>query len=112
MPITSLTTESFNFYNMNSIDTRIAIGGIAANFGATAKSEPHPGKLLVKDTSAKSSPGHTQSSPVKTDISYSTYGHHNERISIVVKNQETGEVIREIPSKEMQKLHINLDLVV
>jgi hypothetical protein len=112
MPIIFLTTESFDFYNMSSIDTRIAIGGMAACFGATAKSEPHPGKLTVKDTSAKSSPDHTQPNTVKTDISYSTYGHHNERISIVVKNQETGEVIHEIPSKEMQKLHIKLDLVV
>jgi len=30
----------------------------------------------------------------------------------VVKNQETGEVIREIPSKEMQKLHVHLDMLV
>ncbi len=86
---------------MVSINTPMVIGSIAASFEATAKSDPHPGKLPVKDTPAKSSPDHTQPNPVQTDISYSMYGRHNERIAIVVKNQETGEVIREIPSKEI-----------
>ncbi len=97
---------------MRSIDTRIAIGGLAASVGARLHSESHSGKLPVKDTAAKSVADNTQPDPLQTTVSFSTYGSHNERICIVVKNKETGEVVREIPSKEMQKLHDHLDMLV
>ena len=97
---------------MNSIDTRIAIGGMAASIGTGAKSVSHSGRPSVKDTASKAGPDNTQLNPVQTEAYFSTYGSNNERIAIVVKNKETGEVIREIPSKEMQKLHVHLDLLV
>jgi uncharacterized FlaG/YvyC family protein len=96
---------------MNVIDTNIGIGGMAANFGARAKSESPSEKLPVKDTIAQSVSDNTRPGPAQTTASFSTYGSHNERICIVVKNKETGEVIREIPSKEMQKLHAHLDML-
>ena len=96
---------------MNSIDTHIVIGEMAASIGAGAKSESHSGKTPVTDTATKSSPGNTQFNPVQTEVSFSTYGSRNERIAVVVKNKDTGEVIREIPSKEMQKLHVHLDVL-
>ena len=96
---------------MNNINTRIAIGGMAASVGTRSQSESHPGKLSTKDVAAKSGPGSNQINPVQTEASFSTYGSRNERIAIVVKNQATGEVIREIPSKEMQKLHAHLDML-
>jgi uncharacterized FlaG/YvyC family protein len=95
---------------MDSIDTRIATVGIAS-IGAGAKSESHSGKPPVTDTVTKSSPGNTRLNPVQTEVSFSTYGSRNERTAIVVKNKDTGEVIREIPSKEMQKLHVHLDVL-
>jgi uncharacterized FlaG/YvyC family protein len=96
---------------MNNINTRIAIGGMAASVGTRSQSESHPGKLSTKDAAAKSDPGSNQINPVQTEASFSTYGSRNLRIAIVVKNQATGEVIREIPSKEMQKLHAHLDML-
>ena len=96
---------------MNSIDTQIVIGEMAASIGAGAKSESPSGKPPVKDTATKSGHGNTQLNPVPTEVSFSTYGSRNERIAVVVKNKDTGDVIREIPSKEMQKLHVHLDVL-
>jgi uncharacterized FlaG/YvyC family protein len=98
--------------SMDSIDTHIAIGRMAASIGARAKPEPHREKLPAKDTPVKSGPDQTRLNPVQTDISCSTYGSHNEHLAVVIKNQDTGEVIREIPSEEMQKLHVHLDMLI
>ena len=97
---------------MNNIDTRIAIGAMATSVGARSQSESHSGKLPDKDASTKSGPDNTRLDSVRTETSFSTYGFRNERFAVVVKNKETGEVIREIPSKEMQKLHVHLDMLV
>ncbi len=37
-------------------------------------------------------------------LSFSTYGEKENKISVTVKDKETGEVIREIPAEEIQKL--------
>ena len=98
--------------SMDSIDTRIAIGRMATSIGAQAKSEPHREKLPARDTPVKSGPDRKQLNPVQTDVSYSTYGSHNEHIAVVITNRDTGEVVREIPSEEMQKLHVHLDMLI
>lgn len=97
---------------MDSLDHPIAIGGIAASIGARSQSESHHGKLPLKDTASKSGLGNTQLDPVQKETSFKTYGSNNRRIAIVVKNEETGEVISEFPSKEMQKLHAHLDMLI
>jgi uncharacterized FlaG/YvyC family protein len=97
---------------MSSIGSRIAIEGMAANFGARSTVEPQPRKLPVKDTASKSGLDNTQLDPVQKEASFKTYGSNNSRIAIVVKYKETGEVISEFPSKEMQKLHAHLDMLI
>lgn len=97
---------------MDSLDNRIAIGGIAASIGARSQSESHHGKLPVKDNASRSGLGNTQLDPVLKETSFKTYGSNNRRIAIVVKNKETGEVISEFPSKEMQKLHAHIDMLI
>ncbi len=37
-------------------------------------------------------------------LSFSTYGKENDKISVTVSDKNTGEVIREIPSEELQRL--------
>lgn len=37
-------------------------------------------------------------------LSFSTYGKNDDKISVTVIDKETGEVIREIPQKELQRL--------
>ncbi len=42
-------------------------------------------------------------------LSFSTYGKKNEKISVKVIDKETGEVIREVPSEELQQLSGKLE---
>ncbi len=93
-----------------SIDTRIAMGGIAASVEDGSPPDHDPRKLSVKDT-PQSSPN-AQSSPVQTDVSFSTYGSKKEHLAVVVSYRKTGQIICEIPSKEVQRLHVYLELMV
>lgn len=95
---------------MNSVDTHVVIEGMAASIRAGSQSGSHLRKLPVKDATTKSSPN-TQLYLLQTEASYSTYGPHDERIAIVVKNKKTGETLREIPSKQMQNLYVPLDML-
>lgn len=98
--------------HMNGIDTRIAIEGVPSSVGSRSQSEPHPRKLPVKEAVSKDSSDDSQFEPVLTDVSFSTYGSRNEHMAVVVIDKTTGRVIREIPTKEMQKLHGHLDVLV
>jgi uncharacterized FlaG/YvyC family protein len=96
---------------MNNIDSRIVIGGMTPGTGSKSKTESSPEKMSVKDNVS----GISARNPrpfVETELSFSTYGARDERIAVVVKNKHTGEVIREIPSEEMQKLHVHLDMLI
>ena len=41
---------------------------------------------------------------MNVSLQYSFYGTGGEKVAVKVVNRETGDVIREIPSKEMQAL--------
>ncbi len=41
---------------------------------------------------------------MNVSLQYSFYGINDEKVAVVVVDRETGEVIREIPTKEMQAL--------
>jgi flagellar protein FlaG len=41
---------------------------------------------------------------MNVSLSFSTYGEQGEYIAVIVADKETGEVIREIPAKEIQDL--------
>lgn len=43
------------------------------------------------------------------NIAFSTYGRKNEKISVTVTEKETGKVIREIPSEELQRLSTRME---
>lgn len=45
---------------------------------------------------------------MNVSLQYSTYGDHGEKVAISVVNKETGEVIREIPPKEIQNLYTKM----
>jgi flagellar protein FlaG len=42
---------------------------------------------------------------LNVSLQYSTYGERGERIAVAVVNRETGELIREIPPKELRELY-------
>jgi uncharacterized FlaG/YvyC family protein len=41
-------------------------------------------------------------------LQYSFYGINDEKVAVIVVDRETGEVIREIPTKEMQALQTKM----
>lgn len=45
---------------------------------------------------------------MNVSLEFSTYGDHAEKIAVIVTNKETGELIREIPSKEIQNLYAKM----
>ena len=104
--------DAQGIFHMNSIDTRIAVEGMASSIGAGSQSASHPRKMPLKDTVSKAGPDNSQFDSVQTDVSFSTYGSRNEHFAVVVTDKVTGKVIHEIPSKEMQKLHGHLDVMV
>jgi flagellar protein FlaG len=42
---------------------------------------------------------------MNVSLQFTPYGDHGEKVAIAVINKETGEVIREIPPKEIQDLY-------
>jgi hypothetical protein len=96
---------------MNSIDTRAGVAGISPSVGARSPSGSHPVKVPIESTDANSCPN-AHLDPRRTNISFSTYGPDNEHIATVVTNQETGEVIREIPSRVMQKVCVHIETLI
>ena len=54
----------------------------------------------------------TQLADTNVSVNFSTYGNHGEKIAVVVTDKASGKVIREIPSKELQKLYQNIDELV
>jgi len=43
------------------------------------------------------------------NIAFSTYGKENRKTAVVVSEKETGKLIREIPSEELQQLHTKME---
>lgn len=74
--------------------------------GATAKEEP-VSEQTVNPAEVRQMIGEIQEQidTMNVNLSFSTYGEQGEHIAVVVADKETGEVIREIPSKEIQDLY-------
>ena len=49
---------------------------------------------------------------MNVSLQYSFYGDGGEKVAVQVVNRETGQVIREIPSKEMQTLQTKMSELV
>ena len=49
---------------------------------------------------------------MNVSLQYSFYGIEGEKVAVIVVNRETGEVIREIPTKEMQALQTKMSELV
>jgi flagellar protein FlaG len=50
----------------------------------------------------------SQIDSMNVSLEFSTYGENGEKIAVVVADKDTGEVIREIPSKEIQNLYAKM----
>ncbi len=45
---------------------------------------------------------------MNVSLEFATYGENGKNIAVVVADKDTGEVIREIPSKELQNLYAKM----
>jgi flagellar protein FlaG len=54
----------------------------------------------------------SQLDSMNVSLEFSFYGGRNEKVAVKVVNRETGEVIREIPAKEMQILQTKMSELV
>lgn len=50
----------------------------------------------------------SQIDKMNVSLQFYSYGEHGEKIAVTVADKETGEVIREIPSKEIQNLYAKM----
>jgi len=60
---------------------------------------------MVKDVNARLE-------TADVSLSFTPYGKGNERLAVTVSDKKTGEVIREIPPKELQDLYVRMDEVI
>ena len=95
---------------MNTIGTRLGTEMAILTVGAESSPGSDHGKVPVQSTTVNSPQAHVD--PAQTDVSFTTYGPNDEHTAIVVTHGGTGEVIREIPSKVMQKIRVHIDTLI
>jgi flagellar protein FlaG len=115
--------EEVEKMNINSVD----ISGVVKEASAKAaapKSAAVSSPPAQSSQSAKTSDGNAEVTPAQVkqivaemqsqadsmniSLRYSLYGEHDTKIAVKVVNKETGEVIREIPPKEIQSLQTKM----
>jgi flagellar protein FlaG len=100
--------------DINAIDTNTVMPGLAyeANAPKQDRYRPSPvaGETAVSNEQMRQMIAEMQSQIERMNVSlqFSTYGNHGERIAVVVTDKQTGEVIREIPPKELQGLYAKM----
>ncbi|MCG6534556.1 MAG: flagellar protein FlaG, partial [Syntrophales bacterium LBB04] len=73
--------------------------------GGGAKVSPAQSKQMVAEKQ-----GNLENANISTQ--YYFYGQNNKEIAIKIVNEQTGEVIREIPSKEIQSMQTKMGKLV
>jgi flagellar protein FlaG len=96
----------------------VAVGGAVTGApvaAAVPKQNPSPqnqaaGDVAVSGEQLRRMIDDMQSQIDRMNVSlqFYTYGDHGEKIAVVVADKQTGEVIREIPSKEIQELYAKM----
>ena len=103
--------------NVGAVDMNgaIASGPVAATepripVVSSQASPPSGGDAAAKEHQIKEivEKMQEQIDSMNVSLQYSTYGEHGEKIAVAVVNKETGELIREIPSKELQNLYAKM----
>jgi uncharacterized FlaG/YvyC family protein len=103
--------------NISSVDMSGEMMGAPVTVTAT-------GKTMGSSQSAQTTGGDADASPAQVkqmvaemqshldsmnvSLKYSLYGEHDTKIAVKVVNKETGDVIREIPAKEIQSLQAKM----
>jgi flagellar protein FlaG len=97
--------------NISSVDMGGAMTGASVTVAAPAKTtgSSQPAQTAGGDASAVQvkqmvADMQGQLDSMNISLQYTLYGEHDKKIAVKVVNKDTGNVIREIPPKEMQAL--------
>jgi flagellar protein FlaG len=97
--------------NISSVDMGGEMTGASVTVAAPAKTTgtSQPTQTAGGDASAVQvkqmvADMQGQLDSMNISLQYTLYGEHDKKIAVKVVNKDTGDVIREIPSKEMQAL--------
>lgn len=98
--------------NIVPVETNNAVQGASIAVAAPTKRNAHAqpdagGEVAINSEQVRQMIAEIQSQIQRMNVSleFSHYGNHGERVAIVVADKATGEVIREIPSREIQDLY-------
>jgi flagellar protein FlaG len=105
--------------NISSVNMSGAMSGASATVTA-------PGNMMGSPRPAQAAGGDVNSAQVKqmvadmqgqidsmnVSLQFSLYGENDNKIAVKVVNKDTGNVIREIPAKEMQALQSKMSELV
>jgi len=120
MPIAALRTSNrgeVRKVNVRSVDMSGAMTGASVAVIAPGKTMGAPQSAQTKGEIVYAGPEQVKQmvadmqshlDSMNISLQYSLYGAHNEKVAVKVVNKETGDVIREIPPKEMQALQAKM----
>jgi flagellar protein FlaG len=103
--------------NIGPIDISGAMPDALFKVAASAKNAEASQAVQSKDNDAEVSPSQLkkmivemqgQLDDMNSSLQYCFYGVHDEKVAVRVVNRETGDVIREIPPKEIQALQTKM----
>ena len=100
--------------NVGAIEMSSAISGTSATPGAARQNPFRPAQVVgedpVNNEQIRKQVAEMQRhiSKMNVSLTFSTYGDRGENIAVVVADKDTGKVIREIPSKEIQQLYAKM----
>lgn len=94
---------------------------VSANRHASGEQLPAKGREETTETSRAASSQSLEEITKKIEdsiansnisLDFSTYGEKGDKISVTVKEKESGKIIREIPPEELQRLQIRMEELV
>jgi flagellar protein FlaG len=101
--------------NIGAVDVSAAIADVSAvvmepkpQLGQTRQASAGNLETSSKEMKRVVEKMQEQIDSMNISLQYSTYGDHGEKIAIAVVNKETGELIREIPPKELRSLYTKM----
>ncbi len=112
------TREGVKEVNIGAVDMNIAIAG--ASVAVTNAPRPQGDSSQTQQSSGRGAAANSeelkrmvgkmqdQIDSMNVSLQYSTYGDNGEKIAVTIVNKETGQVVREIPAKELQDMYTKM----
>ena len=101
--------------NISAIEMSSAVSGSSAAIGAQRQNSSRPAQVVREDPVSNEqirkqvTEMQSQISRMNVSLTFSMYGERGEKIAVVVSDKKTGEVIREIPPKDIQNLYAKMN---